>query len=107
MDRRDYYTVQRCVLTAGAAPRRFSSSSLRVASKAFSRESNSKLKAKRKERKKLSARVLRVDDVSDLDLDPPWSYFDGSSRDQIGFFSLFVFSPRRGSGFVVDVCFVC
>ena len=43
-----------------------------VSSEAFSQGSNLKLKAKRKE-KTVRARVARGR-VSDLDLDPPWSY---------------------------------
>ena len=63
MDRRDYYTVQRCD-AAAAAPK--SSSLLTsgfvrlawVSSKAFSRESSSKLSSKRKE-KFVRARVAQ------------------------------------------------
>ena len=60
----------------------------------------------KKERKNCPCTCRAMDDFLDLDLDPPWSYFDGSSRDHFGFSSFFDFSPRRGSGFVDGGCFV-
>ena len=67
MDRQDYYTVQRCDAAAGARKSfslltsEFVRRLLRwVSSKAFSRESNSKLKSKRKENNGSSTHSLSL-----------------------------------------------